>query len=390
MLLTHQIRIRVRTKPKQPTTNMSSHEVVPLIRVEKDGLYSVDEDTLAWLKQRTSPFAVMMVAGKFRTGKSFLLNELLGLPSDQGFGVGGTVQACTRGIWVCKHFLPGWNGGPDVLVMDTEGIDALDVESSHDIRIFALAVLLGSIFCFKSKDHIDEAAIQTLSLMTRVASSMTTVKHNPTMYWVLRDFQLEMVDEHGAKMSHESYLERALTHPSSAKCATRDAIKTLFPTRHLVTLPRPHKQEGSGRLDKVNVKFQKFLNIFRDHVVKNAHPTKAHGVDMTGAVYTEHVRNLVDMVNKSDSVPPIEDAWTMLIRSQHADAISNVKKQLLSLVQAESPYGSESVVQEWIHTTCEGLSATTFMELKPDIPSWRNLQGRIFLLSIHGSGTESG
>ena len=72
-------------------------------------------------------------------------------------------------------------------------------------------------------------------------------------------------------------------------------------------------------------------------MVKNAHPTKAHGVDMTGAVYTEHVRNLADMVNKSDSVPPIEDAWTMLIRSQHADAISNVKKQLLSLVQAESP-----------------------------------------------------
>jgi hypothetical protein len=42
--------------------------------------------------------AVVVVAGPYRTGKSYLLNRLLGRQS--GFAVGGTIQACTKGIWL--------------------------------------------------------------------------------------------------------------------------------------------------------------------------------------------------------------------------------------------------------------------------------------------------
>ena len=350
------------------------NEVVPLIRVDGPE-YIVEEDTLRWLSTRNEPFVVMMCAGKFRTGKSFLLNRFAECEQGKGFGVGDTVQACTRGLWLCRKFLKVEGCEREVLVVDTEGIDALDVESAHDMRIFAMAVLLGSVFCFNSMSHIDETAVQTLALMTRVASSMTSVSHKPSLYWILRDFALKMVDESGSPITHQQYMETALTSPSSSKCATREAIKSIFGTRHLVTLPRPHKTEATRleRIDRkggsggVNVKFENFLSTFREHVCKNGPFMSAGQVPMTGAVYADYVRTIVSLVNQSDSVPPLDDAWTMLTRVQHSDAISKARSSILEVATKECPTSSEGVVTEWI-TKCvnDVLTSVQFMEPLPD------------------------
>ena len=352
-------------------------EVIPLIRVEGSS-YVVVESTLEWLRHRKKPFKVMMCGGKFRTGKSFMLNRFVDSEPGKGFGIGDTVQACTRGVWLYGRFI-----GPfeDLLVMDTEGIDALDVESSHDIRIFALAVLLGSVFCFNSMNVIDEAAVQTLSLMTRVASSMSSVTHSPLLYWVLRDFALQMVDEYGKSITHEQYLEAALTPSSVTKCATREAIKTVFRKRFLVTLPRPHKSEATRleRIDRkgcggggVNVKFDRFLNTFRDHVFTNAPIMQAAGVPMTGSVYADYVKTIVQLVNSSDSVPPLCDAWAMLTHVQHADAKHSIRQEMLKESNRACPTTSKERVKEWLDKTYAAIVAEmSFMEPVPDLSEFR-------------------
>lgn len=44
---------------------------------------------------------VIAVAGKYRTGKSFLLNRiLLDQHDESGFGVGPTINPCTKGLWM--------------------------------------------------------------------------------------------------------------------------------------------------------------------------------------------------------------------------------------------------------------------------------------------------
>ena len=139
-------------------------QVVPLITCS-NGSYSICEETLQWLES-VGDFGVIAMAGKYRTGKSFLLNRLACAESNVGFGVGDSVQACTKGLWLYKKVFN--KDGKNIVFVDTEGIDALDADDTHDVRIFTLALLLSSAFIYNSVGPIDETALQTLSLMTRV------------------------------------------------------------------------------------------------------------------------------------------------------------------------------------------------------------------------------
>lgn len=58
----------------------------------------VTEEAVKFLKAIQGPIAVVSVAGLYRTGKSYLLNRVL-LNRSNGFGVGPTVNPCTKGLW---------------------------------------------------------------------------------------------------------------------------------------------------------------------------------------------------------------------------------------------------------------------------------------------------
>lgn len=114
---------------------------VPFIVPEndsEDARFIVTREAQEVLGRIRCPIAPIAVAGKYRTGKSFLLNKLLhGLHIDaesHGFEVGPTVEACTKGIWLWSEplYLPlpeslggtgdGSDGGGQyaVLFIDTE------------------------------------------------------------------------------------------------------------------------------------------------------------------------------------------------------------------------------------------------------------------------------
>ena len=105
-----------------------------------------------------------MVTGKYRTGKSFLLNRiLLRQERESGFGVGPSINPCTKGLWVWDQpieLVDAKTKKPfKCLVVDSEGIGAFDEDQNHDTRIFLLALLLSSYFIFNSVGTIDEQAL---------------------------------------------------------------------------------------------------------------------------------------------------------------------------------------------------------------------------------------
>ena len=70
------------------------------------------------------------MAGKYRTGKSFLLNRILLDKKGQtsGFGVGPTINPCTKGLWIWNKPITICEKGQKykVLIVDSEGIGAFN------------------------------------------------------------------------------------------------------------------------------------------------------------------------------------------------------------------------------------------------------------------------
>lgn len=152
---------------------------------------------------------VIAVAGKYRTGKSFLLNRVIIQTRTGGFGVGPTINPCTKGLWLWPQLIETSYQGQQmkVLIIDSEGIGAFDEDENHDTKIFLLALLLSSFFLYNSMGTIDENALNNLSLIINLSKELQikselledcdpeeVQKLFPSFMWIVRDFALRLTD----------------------------------------------------------------------------------------------------------------------------------------------------------------------------------------------------
>lgn len=96
------------------------------------------------IKSINSSFGVVSMVGNYRTGKSYLLNKML-LTEKNGFEVGQTINSCTKGLWIYSKPIIGLNEDNEnipVLIIDTEGFGSIELDMDHDVRIFALSLLI--------------------------------------------------------------------------------------------------------------------------------------------------------------------------------------------------------------------------------------------------------
>ncbi|WRX33374.1 Guanylate-binding protein [Theobroma cacao] len=87
------------------------------------------------------------------------------------FQVASTHRLCTKWFWLWSAPLKrtALDGTEyNLLLLDTEGIDAYDQTGTYNTQIFSLAVLLSSMFIYNKMGGIDEAALDRLSLVTQM------------------------------------------------------------------------------------------------------------------------------------------------------------------------------------------------------------------------------
>ena len=235
----------------------------PFIQLDSStGQLRVTDEARALLSKLRGTVAVCAVAGVYRTGKSYILNQLAG--RQRVFGVGSSLQACTKGIWMWgAPRKPGCStpGAPNhLLLLDTEGLASISQTEGHDAKIFCLALLLSSFFVYNSEKAIDSAAIDQLSLVVQLIQKIRVHAEGaaaesqgaaelasffPNFLWLLRDFQLEPKDQAGRELTPTQYLEECLRAQPGTSAAvaeqnsTRAAITRLFPQRGCIALPHP-------------------------------------------------------------------------------------------------------------------------------------------------------
>ena len=138
--------------------------------------------------------------------------------------------------------------------------------TQHDTTIFSLAALLCSTLIYNGSSSIDEASIQNLGFVANLtkhiriksgggnadeSSSEDLHRFFPAFLWVLRDFLLALVDDDGAEISADEYMETALAEQpgydseTAARNRTRRFVKAFFRDRHCFTLVRPVEAEDA-------------------------------------------------------------------------------------------------------------------------------------------------
>jgi hypothetical protein len=298
-------------------------------------------EALKIIESINAPISVVGVAGMYRTGKSYLMNRVI-LNRNSGFGVAPTINACTKGIWLWGKPLKGESEDgkiTNVLVVDSEGLGAVDQDSTHDCRIFAIVLLISSLFIYNSVGTIDENAINSLSLVINLTKHIHLKASNeedvdsedysqyfPAFLWVLRDFTLQLVDEEGDQITAKGYLEGALqsqkgfTDEVEQKNRIRRLIQTFFRERDCFTMVRPLTNEDQLQtLEKRDLKelrpeFIEQVMELRKRIFKQSKVKYLNGKQLTGEMLAGLLRNYVSAINEG-AVPNIENAWTYICKS---------------------------------------------------------------------------
>lgn len=65
-------------------------------------------------------------------------------------------------------------GKAKIIFIDSEGTSALNNNKTYDAKIFALIVLISTLFVYNSDSKIDENGISELALAAQISNSIAT------------------------------------------------------------------------------------------------------------------------------------------------------------------------------------------------------------------------
>ena len=326
---------------------------IEFIKISSLGKCTITPEAEEMLSKIDSNLAVVSIAGIYRSGKSYLLNRLLG--RQDGFEIGPNITSCTKGIWIWGDTVKLNNKNTEVLIIDTEGLASAfeDRNENIDIIIFCLSVLLSSLFIYNSMKNIDESAIESLALVLNFAKKIQS-KYNslndyannfPSFLWVLRDFALELVDEKGKAISAKQYMENALKEENTnmmsyneynkgiieeinKKNEIRKIIKLFFRERDCYTLIRPIHDEKKLKIidqipqEELRPEFLSQMNSLVEKVFDNIRPKNINGGFMNGPMFLNLAKMYVESLN-SDELPNINTSWKIVIDSQMKSAFDS-------------------------------------------------------------------
>ncbi|XP_028788598.1 guanylate-binding protein 4-like [Neltuma alba] len=290
------------------------HQAFPI--VEPDPGHTklrLSREGLEVIERITNPIAAVGVIGPYRSGKSFLLNQLLSLSCYEGFGVGHMRDTKTKGIWVWGTPIELDIDGvrTSVFYLDTEGFESIGKSNVYDDRIFALATVLSSVLIYNLPETIREADISRLSFAVELAEEFygrvkgQDVAFEPAkLLWLIqRDFlQGKSVQE----LVNEAL--RRVPNTDGDKNIDmvnqiRDSLAIMGDNSTAFSLPQPHLQRTKlcdlkdGELDPTYVKKREQLKELVASIIR---PKIVQGKSLNGKQFVSFLEQILEALNKGE------------------------------------------------------------------------------------------
>lgn len=294
-------------------------------------------ETLSRLAQHDQDIAILAVVGPYHSGKSFLLNAIVG--NTEVFTLGPRTSPETMGIWICRTEMRA-SDGSEVWLMDSEGFFGPHVSENYDAKIFTIASLLSGHLVYNTVKIIDQQAVNLLEMLARQAQLFRTrssaeatgleppdflsVRSFPPLTWVVEDFVQELPLQHrhedGATAWLKSYLSRVNNTDDTedphflSRIYSDLRVHTLF----LPATTKEHLQDLSRlRWDELTPAFKMEVSILREQVLRNLEARRFEGKATTGRTLERAIRFIVQALQRGmfHELPSLWRTWS----SQVAD-----------------------------------------------------------------------
>ncbi|KAL8530426.1 hypothetical protein ACS0TY_007457 [Phlomoides rotata] len=290
------------------------HQAFPIIepdpghtklRLSREGLEAIEKIT--------TPIAAVAVIGPYRSGKSFLLNQLLSLSCYEGFGVGHMRDTKTKGIWVWGTPLELDIDGvkTSVFYLDTEGFESIGKSNVYDDRIFALATVMSSVLIYNLPETIREADISRLSFAVELAEEFygrvkgQDVAFEPAkLLWLIqRDFLQgksvqEMVDE-ALRQVPNANGDKNIDQVNQI----RDSLAVMGDNSTAFSLPQPHlkrTQLCDMKDDELDPAYVKKRDQLKEVVSAKIRPKIVQGKSLNGKEFVSFLEQILEALNKGE------------------------------------------------------------------------------------------
>lgn len=319
-------------------------------------------EALRMLSQHEESISVVSVVGPYHSGKSFLLNALVGDTSV--FQVGRKTLPETMGIWLCRTNLRAGDGS-EVWLLDSEGFFGPGVAESYDAKIFTVASLLGAHLVYNTVKIIDQQAVSLLEMLARRAQLFRTrsaaepanaetpeflsVRSFPPLTWVVEDFVQELPAEHrgrdGATAWLKSYLatvnDTAEPEGTEAHFLARLYSELRVHTLFLPATKREHLQDLSRLTWKdLTPEFKEELEDLRSQIISGLQARRFEGRPMTGRTLERALRFIVQALQRGmfHELPSLWATWTAQVAEMSLQDAERWFESLLAAIDAgENP-----------------------------------------------------
>lgn len=317
----------------------------------RTSLYVVDE-ALENLRRIKGPVCVVSIAGPYRKGKSFVLSETFNQP--QVFPLGHHMEPETMGIWlwiVPDKFRDAKGQEITIVLLDSEGIDAVTGGGLDDNQIFTLTVLLASVLIYNSQGVPTRRDLEGLDFIVKLTHRIevrSTTKHEtkrshrdseyfhktfPFFIWLLRDVTQKIPRD--CSNVKDYFLKKVFKVQDSSAAGQEsqkvaESILSFFPGFEAFTLPSPTVDPEALKSitenkSLINPLFISGLEDFRSLVRRILLPKNSvnDGELVTGEGLAVLVQLYVQAINMPGMVPNVQNAWDQFVEVKCSDAMKD-------------------------------------------------------------------
>ncbi|XP_037523747.1 guanylate-binding protein 1 isoform X1 [Rhipicephalus sanguineus] len=308
----------------------------------------IDKENIKAIYKIKGPVATIGVVGKFHSGKSFLMNQLMG--KTKGFGIGPSVQPETMGIWMwgepLKVQLPSGQQ-LSLIFLDTEGFAATNVSENYDAKIFAIATLISSHLIYNSVKIIDQSEIDYLELLSRrtqlfaLRSQLSQAKwkgelvHDllsfPPLLWVVQDFVQATINNETPTQWLHRLMETHTRESEEYKISLLDLFKSLeCHTLFIPAFKRPLLTDLSQASEEdLTEEYIEERNALTKKLHEVLVPKTKNGKPITGAELAGLLQILVDAANEG-SLADVPSRWSAFVDRLMSSAADDCLKIYIS------------------------------------------------------------